>query len=113
LIPDKSAKNAAKITGTKAYEESEQNCAGKLSGYHCIQGIGAPAKAVEGTPLRSKVMVTASIEGGAEQYTHGHQSRKAFPGYQIDSCLRRSGSSASESRNSGKMMPQLIFGGLR
>ncbi|MPN22558.1 hypothetical protein SDC9_169941 [bioreactor metagenome] len=112
LIPARSTKNAAKITGTKALSSPKRIAPESLAATMLLREIGANRSRSNERPLRSKVMVTASMEVVPNRtliaISPGSISRiseRFTPPEERINCI--------SVHDRGKMMPQLILGGLR
>lgn len=108
LTPPKSIKKLANITGTKALKIPNRIVPAILAKTIRFMLIGANKRRSKDLPLRSKVIVTANIDVVPNKILiaikPGKSSKIFSPGERI-SCIKV--------QERGKMIPQLILGGLR
>ena len=112
LMPERSMKNAAKITGTNALNNPNNIAPDSFAITNVLKEMGASSNRSKDLPLRSNVLVTASIE-----VVPNNTLMPIRPG---SSCfiseiftLPVVRISCISVHDSGKMMPQLMLGGLR
>jgi hypothetical protein len=108
-VPLKSAKFAAKATGTKAFTIPKIIAPDNLAKTSVLILIGARSNLSKERDLFSKVIVTASIEVVPNRMLiaikpGSNSIISTFPGERT-SCI--------SVQDSGKIMPQLIFGGFK
>lgn len=109
LIPIKFVKNAAKTTGTKALIIPNNIAPNILATTNMFILIGANNNLSNERPLRSKVIVTASIEvvpnNTLMAIKPGSNSKIPTSPWERISCINV--------QESGKIIPQLILGGFK
>lgn len=109
LIPERSAKKEAKKTGIKALITPKMMAPVVLASINRFKLMGASSKRSKERLLRSKVMVTASIEVVPKR-----TERAMTPGKMllISTALSERTKNISV-QEIGKIIPQLILGGFR
>ena len=112
LIPTKSTKKDANSTGTKALNSPNNIAPESLAATIVLREIGASRSRSKERPFLSKVMVTANIEvvpnNTLMAIRPGSNVRISdifIPPEELINCI--------SVQDSGKMIPQLMFGGFR